>query len=539
MSKPELVVLGIDGASFSILDPLLAEGYLPNLASLREQAAWGPLDSVVPPVTAPAWSSFMTGCLPQKHGVFGFEYYDLLTGSLQVVSASTIKVRRLWDWLNDYGKTVGVINLPVTYPPSQLDGYMISGFLTPPEATEVSYPPELLAQVRAALGDYIINIPIAERTALELSELIPLLEQLQRVEELRFRAFLHLLESRPTDVMICVFMVIDRIQHLFGSCLDPGSPTYWRASSKPIRDLLIPCYQQLDSYVGQITDRLSSTGTLLIVSDHGFGGLRRTFYVNNWLEQQGYLVLDARRLNAAIRQSTTESRGPGAVGRTKVSKELLESAVDWSKTKAVGSEVFSQGIVVNLQGREPYGVVKPGYEHERICNELEAGLMGIKDPLTGEQIIDRVIQTRKFYGVETPAGIPDLHIVIDAYATILSPAYLLTEQRQIIRDNTSPIGFHTQQGIFFAHGPMFFPQNNVQGTKIIDLCPLILHLLEIPIPTRLDGLVPRHILKREWLEQHEVVLQELPIEASTLATPITQQQTIELMTRLRQLGYLS
>ena len=123
----KLLIIGIDGATLDLILPWVESEHLPTIGRLIKSGVHGDLASTLPPVTSPAWPTFMTGCNPGKHGVFDFIQP---TGSdFSLVNATKIKQPTIWQRLSSAGYRVGVLNVPVTYPPKPLNGFMISGIV--------------------------------------------------------------------------------------------------------------------------------------------------------------------------------------------------------------------------------------------------------------------------------------------------------------------------------------------------------------------------------------------------------------------------
>ena len=127
----KVICIGLDGATFDLIRPWLSKGKLPNIGRIIKDGVWGELESVIPPVSAPAWTSFMTGKNPGKHGIFGFKKEKQGTYEELFVNRKLIKSETLWKCLSDVGKKVIVINVPLTYPPEEINGYLMSGMDTP------------------------------------------------------------------------------------------------------------------------------------------------------------------------------------------------------------------------------------------------------------------------------------------------------------------------------------------------------------------------------------------------------------------------
>jgi predicted AlkP superfamily phosphohydrolase/phosphomutase len=150
----KLLIIGLDGATFDLLDPLMDDGRMPNLRGLAAKGVRSDLLSVIPPVTPAAWTSFMTGKSPAKHGIFHFRQFDPLTGEERVHNSASISDTTLWEYMSAGGISVGVVNVPMTFPPLKVNGFLVSGVDTPSLREDYTYPPELKEEISFRFPNY-------------------------------------------------------------------------------------------------------------------------------------------------------------------------------------------------------------------------------------------------------------------------------------------------------------------------------------------------------------------------------------------------
>src|SRR6266487_5589163 len=289
MNTPRLLIIGLDAATFDLICPWIAQGKLSTLAGLMKNAAWGRLASIVPPITPPAWTSFMTGKNPGKHGIFHFLEARPSTYELSYLNGASRRAKTIWRMLSDAGYTVGTINIPFTYPPEHLNGFQISGMDTPSEKSPFVYPAELHSELVNLLGrfqfdlrylDYMSNDPRRQQV----------LAEMEKLDHQWLSASLYLMEKHPADVMMFTFMSIDTVQHHFWHYMDPTHYLHNPAAVERFGDAVLRVYQRLDEAVGQILKKRSSETSVLIVSDHGGGPTSdRVVYLNRYLAQLGLL----------------------------------------------------------------------------------------------------------------------------------------------------------------------------------------------------------------------------------------------------------
>ncbi len=276
--SPRLLVLGLDGVPFSFLQQRLADGSMPNLAAVARQGSFRRAESVQPTVSCVAWSCYMTGQNPGKHGIFGFQ--DLRPGSYQsfIPNAADLQSPMLWEILSRRGKRVIVMNVPVTYPPREVNGLLVGGFLAP-RLEGATWPAQLASRLQKL--DYKIDVdPWLARESLD-----KFYEDLRRTFQARRRSFLALLREEKWDFAQCHIMGTDRINHFMWELYETGHPT-WASR-------FVDYYHLIDEMIGEISTLLSDQDMLLILSDHGFCTLKQEVNTNYWLQEQGLLVQPA------------------------------------------------------------------------------------------------------------------------------------------------------------------------------------------------------------------------------------------------------
>ncbi|RMF83415.1 MAG: hypothetical protein D6736_21600, partial [Nitrospinota bacterium] len=271
--KKKMVVIGIDGATFNVIDPMIERGELPHLARLIQEGSRGELYSTYPPYTHIAWSTFSTGKNPGKHGVFDFidpPYRNRESIPFVFTNFNAIKCATFWQILRDTELKIGIVNLPMTYPPSPLNGFLIGGIDTPSEEVSFTYPEELITQLRAQgihyRPDYVEFLRFKKGEARHRS-----LEEVRQdyfaIEEERRKAILWLMENKEWDLLVVVLSLPDRVMHHFWPFHDPEEP----AEPNPYREVVRDSYRKVDQIIGQMLERIESDVPVMVMSDHGFG----------------------------------------------------------------------------------------------------------------------------------------------------------------------------------------------------------------------------------------------------------------------------
>lgn len=518
-----LLVVGLDGATFDLVQPWAEAGYLPTLSRLMAAGAAGPLRSTLPPVTAAAWASFMTGRRPAHTGVVDF--FRGPAGNLSLISGADVAGPTLWELLSQAGVSVGVLNVPVTYPPRPVNGYLVPGLLSPDQG-QTTWPPGFLAPYHHELGPYRLTPQTLYRPGQEAA----FIADLHQVVETQIRYALRIARDAPTDFLMVHFLATDIAQHALWRHLDPAHPWHDpKLASRyghAVRDLFV----RIDSAIGQLLALLPAGTTAIVMSDHGFGPVHRVVNLNNLFIAAGLMALKPEP-GVRLRRRVAGRRRLGKVAwRLRRRGKLLDFAdVDWSRTMAYSMGHLGQ-VYVNLQGREPLGLVAPR-DYEAALARVTAALRTLRFPDSGRPMPVEVIP-----GEGAPECGPDLHVILDEHRAVAYPMFvadgqIVTEQRH------GNSGDHRLHGVLIAAGPGIRAGQALHDAEIVDLAPTILSLMGVAIPPGMDGRplteildapAPGHPVSTSPLTWHE------PVAASAL-TP-AEQAIVEA--QLRGLGYL-
>jgi predicted AlkP superfamily phosphohydrolase/phosphomutase len=540
-----ILVIGIDGATFDLIKPWAEAGDLPNLARMMAEGIHGPLESTIPPVTAPAWSTFATGVNLGKHSVFDF--IRPMGGRYDLVNATSIRAPTLWKILSEAGCQVGTMNVPVTYPPQPVNGFEIGGMLSPVSGT-FTYPADLLDRYEGKLKPYRIAPHVQYKPGNETEFTDDLLDLVER----RSAYALQLMTDYPYDFLMFHFQATDNMQHAFWKFVDPTHPRYDPQAAARFGPGLKRIYQRVDDAVGQMRDRLTDDTTVIVMSDHGFGSLHYVVNLNLFLLDQGLLKLKKgawTRLKAGLfRAGLTPASFWHLVERTGlqnyvwqvskstrnkvVGKFLSFNDVDWSQTVAYSIGHVGQ-IYVNLKGREPEGIVEPGEQREAVKQQVTAALRQLRHPETGQPLVDRIIPgDQVVHGPYANQG-PDLHLVMDGYRTIAFPLFA-TDHHIVTRQIRGDSGCHRLHGVLIATGPEIQRGKTIENAHIMDLAPTILHLMGLPVLDDMDG----RVLTEALTSDHPVKRQANGATDDKAYGELSKEEEAEVEDRLRALGYL-
>ncbi len=417
-----LALIGLDCGTPQLLFDRYADD-MPTLTRLREEGLWGPMRSVVPPITVPAWSCMLSGLSPGELGVYGFRNRnDHSYDGLEFATSRAIKVPRLWDLLGDAGKESVVLGVPGTYPPSPLRGAMVSCFLTPSTEASFTWPAELREEVQRVTGGYVLDV--ADFRAHDLERVR---QQVFDMTEQRFMLARHLATTRPWDFFAFVDMGPDRLHHGFWKYCDPEHPKH--RPGNPLADTFRDYYRMVDRQLAAFLEVLPDHTAVLVVSDHGAQPMLGGFCFNEWLLREGLLVL------------AEQPSGPTPLAKVKV---------DWARTTAWGEGGYYGRLFVNVEGREPQGTV-PASQYESVRQQLVDALEALTDH-QGRPMGTRAFRPEEVYP-EVRGVAPDLIVYFGDLRWRAIGSLGLGEGLYTFENDTGPDDAnHAEQGVFVLHG---------------------------------------------------------------------------------------
>jgi len=519
--KRKALIIGLDGATFDIMDPLLAAGQLPHLAQLMAGGAWGRLRSTLPPNSAPAWIAFLTGKNPAHYGILNFRLLDLCDYSCcgkGFASSAAFAGQTFLDALSRQGQGVFAFRVPMTYPVWPVRGAMVAGFPTPDRRRAYTYPPELEAELTPIAlhsHDEILQAGVAEQQRNADFEI----ETIERI-------MIRFLKAGEQDLYICVSGIADGFQHRFWRYVDPQHPLYDPAAAARHGDIVAECYRKLDGLVGRLVTQVGSDWLVMIMSDHG-GGPRpgQALNLNAWLRQRGWLQVNTRKSRPLYRTARylvnwarhnfpfPDWANRHLPERVKAGISEVKSGaglIDWTRTRAyrVPLQYPAEGIEINLRGRQPEGIVEPGAEYEALCSEIVEALRELTHPEDGRPLVHEAYRREEVYSGPFLEEMPDIVLLTDpAYDGGADVDRLIT---QIPRSFLTRIsGDHLMEGVLIMRGEGLVRRGErIEGAEITDLAPTILYAMGCPIPRDMDGRVLEEALEPDYLAQHPVVYGE-------------------------------
>jgi len=531
-AKTRVLVIGLDGATFEIIRPMVKGGKLPNFARLMREGSFGPLKSSMPPITPCAWTNFATGKNPSKHGIYDLEFYKSDPEKGKIINRTFVMAKPLWKLLTEAGKRSVVIDVPFTYPPEEINGVLIARVMAPSKKN-CTYPKTLyykllrsgfirksekeIAADPVRINKKKLKAIVHDRIKASFREMC---EEIDK--NIKLASFL--MKKEPWDFFMIVFMEADHAGHGF-----------WHHQAK-----MRKIYEKLDEAVGKLFELAGPNTIKFIISDHGFTSLSYVFNIDEWLREKGLLVKkidipsreSMKELKVFLRKVKSGENKPD----DKLTKFRYRIKTDFSKSKAYLQSGTSFGIRINLEGRDRAGAVKKE-EYNRFRDKLIKELREIKHPLTGRNVFSRILKKEEAYP-GSPSCIgpgPDIFLLTPQMKMVTGLP--LMEKQEVFKRTVKRCGTHHTEGIFFAFGegikklPPDFP-------KITDLAPTILHTLGIPIPKDMDGRVLREIFEPESVYAMNKVRYQGSSAIKKEEKAYSKKEEREIRNRLAALGYI-
>ncbi len=540
---PKVMCIGLDGATFDVIDPLLKRGRLPTLAGLLATGTRASLRSTVPPLSAPAWVSFMTGVNPGKHGVFHFR--SMTRGALgsELMGSWAYRGRTIFDHASRNDLRVIAFRVPMSYPPWPVNGIMVSGFPTPDPKTNFSMPQE----VGEGLPPMVKLAPLKSMVASVEAQIDNFEHYLERSTE----TLVQMLRENEFDLFCYVNSITDWVAHKFWRYSDPTAPGF---EAYPVGDgtLLDHFYERADESLGKLLEAVDDPGLVIVMSDHGTGPrspLR--FNANAWLEELGLQVAAGsrpwRRPAAAALEWGKDvlpkkywlwQHAPKAVRSSAQRIQANERSIEWSRSRAyaVAIDHHVLGVNVNLAGRERLGSV-PVAQFEAIRQQVIDAAKEFTDPVTGEPVIRAAHRREDLYsGIHTEAA-PDVVLELNESREAghaggkRSLSTITTRRRE--RSSAS----HRPDGILVMNGGSVRQANDLGRAHLLDVPATIVWALGLELPDDMDGSVLTEAFEPEFAARYPRRTGTRVVDGSE-DEAYTQEEEEQMTEHLRDLGYV-
>jgi predicted AlkP superfamily phosphohydrolase/phosphomutase len=489
--KSKVLVIGLDGATWDLIKPLIKEGKLPTFRKLIESGAYGDFESTAPATTPPAWTSITTGKNPGKHGIFGFFKVDE-NYNRSFYHSTDKRSKEIWDYL-DYSI---VANLPVSYPPKKINGAVVTGMFTPDIEKKFTYPEALKEEILSRFPNYKMELEWYKYE----NNLNEFLHDLYGMTDERIKLLYYFFSKKEWDLLFFVFIEPDRVQHLI-----------WD-NKKEVEKF----YEYLDkSLAGIIEDATKKNIYVVFVSDHGFQKLEKMININSFLEGKGYVkiredaflnkkIITAENINKLFTKLRLRRIVRKIPSRIKKYVPSTGKKIEWKETKVFLVDYTGQ-LYVNRKTFFSEGIIEDGEEYEELRNKVIKDLKSLKDPETEHEVIKEIYKKEEIYSGDFLDIAPDL-IVIPGEGYTFS-----TNLRdRIIERAGVEKACHDIFGILLINGPKIKQNYEIKGACVVDIAPTILHILDKSIPKDMDGRVLKEIFEDgSKLAKSEVKYQEV------------------------------
>ncbi len=564
-SKPRVIIMGADGATFDLIGPWVNQGRLPNFARVMREGVHGPLAPAPNMRSAACWTTFYTGKNPGKHGIYEFFETERSDYSIKFLNGSNCAEPSVWHLLDQQGRTSIAVNVPMSYPAEAVKGIVMGGLCSPGrDSNGFCEPPTILAELEERFGTYVIEPGITG--CLIGGKLNEAVRRLEHELEQKRQVLHYLIDNKEWDFCAFVFRSLDSAQHCFWKYMDKTHPDHDPALKEHYGEVIFNVYAKLDQALGELLDKLGPDDQLMVMSDHGFGKKHAANQqINEWLASRGYLTylppgpihkrafrwlfgktyvllygMLTRRQKEWIAKVLPQAR-------EQAKKHLVFGGIDWSRTQAYSEDLFAC-VHINQAGREGQGIVPPE-ETPALMAQIRRDLLECVDSQSGEKLVDKVMFADEIYSGPHTDKAPDITIrwredidihgirieAREGVGTRPPPRTLIP-----IEDPKFISGDHHFYGVFLAYGSAFAKGKRIEDARLMDLIPTALYLLGATIPQDMDGKVLASALR-------DGLLAEQPpgygIGEGTTARTSTADYSDEdeeaVAERLRGLGYLN
>jgi predicted AlkP superfamily phosphohydrolase/phosphomutase len=457
----KVFVIGLDCAPPEFVFDQFGD-VMPHTRGLMEQGLWGPIRSVHPPITVPAWTCMMTSKTPGHLGFYGFRNrkshdYD----EMFFANNRAVKEDRAWDVISRAGRKVVVVGVPQTYPPDAVNGIMISSFLTPSIDSPYTYPKSLKKEIADVVGEYVLDV-----RNFRTDDKDSLLKQIYDMTETRFNLVKHFLVKKPWDFFMFVEMGTDRIHHGFWRYTDPRHRLFEKGNR--YEGVMRDYYAFLDRGIGEMLSLVDDDTAVIVVSDHGARPMTGGVCFNEWLIREGYLE---------VKEYPKEP------------KPLRNDNIVWEKTKAWGSGGYYGRLFLNVKGREPNGTIEPG-DYEKVRSEIIEKIAALEDH-EGRNMGSSAHRPEDLYDGVVRGVAPDLIVYFGDLSWRSVGSIGIGEVLTFENDTGPDDANHDWDGIFILKDGDRFKNEKREGMSLLDVGPTVLDLMGMPVPQDMLGKVIR------------------------------------------------
>lgn len=485
-----VLLVGWDGAPHDLIAEMLETGDLPNLEGVVEDGYFGPLETVPYVMSSCAWSTFLTGKNAGKHGIFDFYANNFRGGTYfrEPIDATARAGRDLGLLLNDRGRTIGQVNIPMTYPAPAVDEFAVTGMISPGTDSDGFVHPSDFLNDYGPLSEYRIDVSEGKD-----ADRGTFLDAIDATVASRMDLACYCFErSDDLDVFFVVFTCPDRLSHYFFHFLDEEHPFRVNETLDDLvryADVIPNLFRDLDELLGELIEAFQAeheNALISVVSDHGMRSLERVFHVNKWLAQAGYLTFKP------------EFDGPANISEKLDDRvEYIFGKVDWAETTAYA--MGKRGaIYINLDGREPEGTVS-SENYDDVIASIESDISHVVDPATNDRVVEDVLTREELFHGKYLDRAPDLLLRLTSGYYPFGYAFELSEPNLFSTNDWPDMPFVTGiedgAGILALSGPGIAADAEDLEVGLVDMAPFLLHYLGHTVPADMDGEVPVDLLE--------------------------------------------
>ena len=528
------VLIGLDGATFSVLSPFIdgtaPEGLvMPFLAGMVSNGFSATLASTSHPLTPPAWTTVATGRTPGAHGIYDFVRFEDMGEDMYftLYDARDIRVDTLWEIASKQGSTVASLNFPMMAPPPAVNGSLIPGFVSWKHLRRNMHPTSLYDRIAAIPGfdpkelswDFEREGQIGE--LMEDSELLRWVENHLPRDRQWYNIGSHLMDEDNPDLLALMLDGTDKIQHQAWHILDPQlwNPETASDAAKEVRRVVVQYFREVDENISKLSAAAGPDAHVIIVSDHGFTGSSYVVRINAYLEELGHLKWRPADDSAAGQR-----------------RDMANFAnLDWTDTQAFCPTPSSNGIVIRRQSEKcPKGV--PADQYEAFRDQLIEDLLKLKDPESGEHVITDVLKREDAFPGAAMDEAPDLTLVLVDHGFVS-----VRNRTPSVVTRPVPFGTHQPDGIFVMSGPGVMATRGAE-MSIVDTTAIMAHSMGLEVPAEFEGKIPATLYDPDWRAENPVKKAKPVSEPEPVAPRSTEEaseaQKEEMLAQLRLLGYI-
>lgn len=470
----KMLIFGIDGASYDLVNKLIKEDKLPTIKRLSDSGLFGKLYATTPPHTALGWPTAFTGVNPGKHGIYQFWDTQAIEYAGKFMGSKDLAVPTVWSLLNKYGFKTGMVNIPMTHPPTAVNGFIITWPLS--NTLKYSYPEDLLIKI-AKNGGLIAN---------DLTTMCDgkseYLDKVGQFISKKVKTIQYLIKNYDWDFLWVVFTEVDRVSHMFWQYMDESSPEYRTDVDSKLKTAVEDTYIMIDQALKETVESLPQDTSLMVVSDHGSGVGEMDFYIQSYLYEKGFLKLLKVSEAEKERSESTQifnKMNTGTIYECMHHEEKY--TVDWSKTVAYMAAPGSYGININLKGRQKFGIID-SKDYEEYRNMLMALLEEVECPKDKKKLFKAHKREDIYFG-DRVFNAPDIILIPDNYSIMAHHAIV----PGTLFSTPEEKGLHREEGIYIIHRENGTLKALTDRAYLQDVTPTILNHFNIAVPGYMDG----------------------------------------------------